>query len=86
MPEDPRLNRLFRYFTLEVGLLFGGALLLIGIVTSIWAVAAWGSGHFGPLNPTHVFRIVIPAVLTMTLGCNVIFASFFLSILGMRRR
>ena len=86
LPEDPRLNRIFRYFTLEVGLAIGGILLLVGIVTSVWAVATWGSGHFGLLDPVHVLRIVIPAVLTITLGCNVIFASFFLSILGMRRK
>ena len=86
LPEDPRLNRLFRYFTLEVGLAVGAVLLLVGIITSVWAVVSWGSGHFGPLDPAHVLRIVIPAVLTTTLGCNVIFASFFLSILGMRRQ
>jgi hypothetical protein len=31
-------------------------------------------------------RIVIPATLFLTLGVQTIFASFFLSVLGLRRR
>jgi hypothetical protein len=35
---------------------------------------------------SHTFRIVIPAALSLTLGVQTIFSSFFLSVLGMRRR
>jgi hypothetical protein len=31
-------------------------------------------------------RIVIPAALCLTLGAQTIFASFFMSVLGLRRR
>jgi glycosyltransferase involved in cell wall biosynthesis len=86
LPEDPRLNRLFRYVTLEVGLIVGGALLLIGLAGSLYAFGAWGAHSFGPLDPPRTLRIVIPAVTALTLGCQIVLSSFFLSVLGLRRR
>jgi glycosyltransferase involved in cell wall biosynthesis len=86
LPEDIRFNRLFKYVNLELGLLMGLLLLLAG--TATWAIGLefWGSRHFGPLNPEHTLRIVIPGVVMFTLGLQVILASFFLSLMGMSRR
>ncbi|HKY27717.1 MAG TPA: glycosyltransferase family 2 protein [Pyrinomonadaceae bacterium] len=86
LPEDPRLNALFKWVTLEVGLAVGGAITLIGLVSSFYAVGFWGERSFGPLNPSQTLRTVIPAVTCLTLGCQIIFCSFFLSVLGLRRR
>lgn len=86
LPEDPRLNRMFRYITLETGLIAGGLLLLAG--AAIWVVGFgyWGSHAFGPLVPDRVLRIVIPGLVTLTLGVQTILSSFFLSVLGLPRR
>jgi glycosyltransferase involved in cell wall biosynthesis len=86
LPPDPTLDKLFRYITLEIGLLFGLALISSGLAASVYAVAAWGATHFGPLNYPHTMRVVIPAALLLILGVQTIFASFFLSVLGLRRR
>lgn len=86
LPEDPRLNRLFRYITLESGLIVGSLLLLIGFLLSIYAVSSWEALSFGQLNPSDTLRMVIPAVTSMSLGLQIILSSFFLSILGLRRR
>lgn len=86
LPDDKRLNRFFRHITLESGLLVGFALVLIGIVVTLFAVGTWGASHFGDLNPEHSLRLVIPAVLLLTLGLDVVFSSFFLSVLGMKRK
>ena len=85
-PPDPALDRLFRYVTLEVGLLVGAALTVAGLATSIYAVDTWGSQHFGPMDYSHTMRLVIPAALFLTLGVQTVFASFFMSVLGLRRR
>jgi glycosyltransferase involved in cell wall biosynthesis len=85
LPEDPNLNRLFRYITLEVGLSAGFLLILIGLVVTFLAVGSWNATHFGPLDPEHSLRLVIPAMLSLTLGFEVMFSSFFLSVLGMKR-
>ena len=86
LPEDPRLNRLFHWINLEVGLIAGSFLILLGLAGSIYALDVWGQRSFGPLEPTRTLRAVIPAVTCLTLGCQIVFSSFFLSVLGLRRR
>ena len=86
LPEDPRLNRLFRTITLETGLLVGAALLGAGLLGSILAVGQWSTSSFGPLPPEIGLRRVIPSALAMVLGCETILASSFLSVLGLRVR
>ncbi len=86
LPPDPTLDSLFRYITLEVGLLVGAALIIFGLVTSVYAINIWGARHFGPMDYSQTMRMVIPAALFLTLGVQTVFASFFLSVLGMRRR
>jgi glycosyltransferase involved in cell wall biosynthesis len=85
-PPDPVFNRLFKIFTLERGLITGCLLLILGLAVSFYAVGIWGSESFGDLNPQQTLRLVIPAVLSMILGCQIILSSFFLSILGINRK
>lgn len=85
LPEDPRLNRAFRYITLETGLAIGGLLIALGIGGSILAVSGWAKDSFGALDPEHMLRIVMPSVFSLTLGVQVVCSSFFLSILGLGR-
>jgi glycosyltransferase involved in cell wall biosynthesis len=85
-PPDVQLDRLFRYITLETGLLAGALLTISGLATSVYAVGLWGSQHFGPLDYAHTMRVVIPGALLLTLGVQTVFASFFMSVLGMKRR
>jgi glycosyltransferase involved in cell wall biosynthesis len=86
LPADARLEVVFRYITLEVGLAIGVLLLMLGLAGSFYAVGTWREQHFGPLVLSHTLRIVIPACVALTLGVQIIFSSFFLSVLGMRRR
>jgi glycosyltransferase involved in cell wall biosynthesis len=86
LPEDARLSRVFRYVTLESGLLAGSLLALTGGGSWILGLAFWQSQHFGPLDSEQTLRIVIPGVVCLTLGFQIILSSFFLSVLGMSRR
>jgi hypothetical protein len=86
LPEDPRLNRLFEYITLETGLVAGVVLVALGLGGSAVAVSGWAGTHFGNLQPEQTLRLVMPSVFSLTLGVQVICSSFFLSILGLRRR
>lgn len=86
LPADERLKKLFRYVSLEVGLSIGGALVLAGVAGSIYAFGSWSFRSFPALDPSSMMRIVIPAVTSLTLGCQIIFSSFFLSVLGLARR
>ncbi|MGH8092334.1 MAG: glycosyltransferase family 2 protein [Chthoniobacterales bacterium] len=86
LPPDPRLTKLFDYITLESGLIAGIVLVGGGLSLSFYAVATWESKSFGPLNPSQTLRMVIPAALMIQIGFQTILSSFFLSVLGLRRR
>ena len=85
-PPDPKLVAAFDYITLELGLAIGAAMFLAGLVGGMAAVADWGSRGFGDLEATRTLRLVIPSVTLMILGAQGIMSSFFLSVLGLRRR
>ena len=86
VPPDPTVNRVFRYVTLETGLILGTVLILAGAAIWIFGLSYWKSRHFGPLDPEKTLRIVIPGFLSLTLGVEIVLSSFFLSVLGMARR
>ena len=81
LPNDLRLDRLLRRGNLEIGLIVGGILVLLGLAGSIYAVGSWGAEHFGNLDPTKTMRLIIPAVVSLTLGGQIVLSSFFLSVL-----
>jgi hypothetical protein len=83
-PPNRFLNRLFRYVTLETGVVAGLLTSMAGALLLGLALWSWRAAGFGSLDPVVTMRQVIPAVLLMTLGVETIFVSFFLSILGMR--
>jgi glycosyltransferase involved in cell wall biosynthesis len=85
LPPDDRLEKLFKYVTLESGIVVGLTLFLGGLGLSIYAVSDWGVHSFGTLDPTKVLRLVIPAVTAMMLGSEIVLSSFFLSVLGLKR-
>jgi glycosyltransferase involved in cell wall biosynthesis len=86
LPEDHRLNAVFNLIKLETGLVAGLVLIAAGIFGSVIAVSSWSQQNFGPLDIDHMLRIVIPSVFALALGVQVLCSSFFLSILGLRRR
>lgn len=86
LPNDARLYRLLRHLTLEAGLIVGTLLTLAGLGGSALAVSDWGRANFGVLDPSRMLRLVFPSVFSLMLGVQIICGSFFLSILGLRRR
>ena len=85
LPEDPRLNRMFRWVTLETGLIVGALLMFLGVAGSLFAVSGWARESFGALNTERTLRIVMPSVFALTMGVQITFSSFFLSILRRRQ-
>jgi glycosyltransferase involved in cell wall biosynthesis len=81
-PPHPVLARMFRYVTLEVGVLAGALMVLAGVVALVLAVISWQAVGFGNLDPSLTMREVIPAVLLLAIGTQTVFASFFISILS----
>ncbi|MGA3086017.1 MAG: glycosyltransferase family 2 protein [Thermodesulfobacteriota bacterium] len=86
LPEDARITSFLRIVNLERGLILGGLLSLAGMAGSIYAFAIWGRTSFGPLIPSITMRLAIPSVTFLAAGLQIIFASFFLSILQLRHK
>jgi glycosyltransferase involved in cell wall biosynthesis len=86
LPPNPKFERIFNYINLEVGLIFGGTLLLIGLVILGYALHIWHGAGFGDLSPQRMLRLTLPSATCFMLGVEAIFGSFFLSLLGMNRR
>jgi hypothetical protein len=85
LPEDPKLARVFKVFTLEKGLLLGLFVLLGGIFLLARSVWVWQQVHFGILPSTEEnLRRLIPAATLVVLGIQTIFSSFFMSTLGLK--
>jgi glycosyltransferase involved in cell wall biosynthesis len=84
-PPSARYYAMFDYVKLETGLAVGGLMIAAGLVGTIIAVLSWGAVGFGNLDPRLTMREIIPAAVLLTLGVQTVFASFFLSILGMER-
>ena len=85
-PVDRSYLRITSILRLEYGILVGGVLLLSGVGLSLIAFLDWNSRKFGVLEPSETFRVVVPAVLLIVIGLQLIFSSFFISILGLTRK
>jgi glycosyltransferase involved in cell wall biosynthesis len=86
LPADQGIQRALRLLRLEVTLVVGAALVILGLGGVFYAVALWERHGFGPLAPTHVMRIAIPSSVSIALGFQIMLSGFFLSLLQMRRR
>ena len=85
LPEDPKLTRIFKFFTLEKGIAAGLVVFLAGTILFLRALWLWKQAHFGLLPSTEEnLRRLIPAATLMILGIQGIFSSFFMSVLGLK--
>jgi len=86
LPPNAKLDATLKRIPLELALLLGLLLLLIGFAGAIYAVGVWGGHDFGNLDPRQLLRVVIPSALAMGMGVEIIFSALFLSVLAMGRR
>jgi glycosyltransferase involved in cell wall biosynthesis len=81
--HDRLLDGARRRLRLEHGLLFGGLLLLIGLVIAGVVLVLWLQRGLGELREE---RVALLGLTLIVLGLQTMFGAFFLSILGLRRR
>jgi Glycosyl transferase family 2 len=85
LPPSVAVRRLRRVWTLERGLAVGAVLGLAGIAGGIASLALWWGATFGRLPYDTVLRLVLPSTTALVLSCQIVFGTFFLSILDVRR-
>ncbi|MFG1947833.1 glycosyltransferase family 2 protein [Nonomuraea sp. NPDC048826] len=85
LPESRRVRKLISMVTLERGLVVGGLLALAGLAGLVMSLVHWQVRSWGALDPRESLRIVVPAATALIMSFQTIFASLFVSILGIRR-
>jgi glycosyltransferase involved in cell wall biosynthesis len=86
LPPDRHLERFFELVNLEKGLVVAGLAVLVGGGLLLAAIRQWWLAGFGPLDYAYTMRFVVPGATLVALGFQTAFSSFFVSILGMRRK
>ncbi len=82
--ENDRIIEWFlRYFNLERGLIIGASVTLSGLAINGYILIRWILGNFGPLSE---IRPGLVALTFTVIGIQMIFSSFFLSILGIKKK
>jgi hypothetical protein len=81
--HDPAFDRIRDRLRLEHGLIAGGLILLAGLVACIVIAVAWLSRGFGELSEQ---KLAIVGMTLVVIGTQIVFGSFFLSVLGLSRR
>jgi hypothetical protein len=80
--RDPWFDRMRARFRLEHGLALGGLVTLAGLVLGAILVVRWIDRGFGALSEQ---QLGILGAALITVGVQIFFTSFLLSILGLRR-
>ena len=86
LPDDPKLTRVFRIFTLEKGILLGLVFLLAGMFLLAHALWIWRQAGYGNLPPEDNLRRLIPSATLVAISVQIIFSSFFMSTLGLKTK
>lgn len=83
LEKDKIISFLTRHFKLEIGILIGGIIFTIGFFINFVIFLEWWKKFFGPL---YRIKEAILAMTFMVLGIQVIFSSFFLSLLFIEKK
>ena len=85
LPDNHHVQRARALFSLEAGILAGGAMFLVAVVLSIIAFVDWDNSSFRHLNYPNSLRLTIPAVVLLMVGVQTVLSSFVLSVLGIKQ-
>jgi glycosyltransferase involved in cell wall biosynthesis len=81
--HDPLFDKMRARLRLEHGLMAGSAVLLVGLVLCVVIALAWINRGFGELSEQ---KLAVVGMTLIVVGIQIVFGSFFLSVLGLSRR
>jgi glycosyltransferase involved in cell wall biosynthesis len=81
IPKSERFDRVLESLTLERLLTASVVLVLIGFAAMAWAVLAWATAGFGPLDSSSVPRFMIIAMTTIVAGIQLAMSAFMASMI-----
>ncbi|MBJ7428745.1 MAG: glycosyltransferase family 2 protein [Bacteroidia bacterium] len=86
LPQNQTLNKMYKYVNLESSLIVGLIVTALGIGGSVYSLMIWNKANFGYLDYSSILRLVIPSVVCIIIGLQIVLSSFFLSVLGVNKK
>jgi glycosyltransferase involved in cell wall biosynthesis len=86
LPPNKTLSRLDSWITLEFGLICGLIVTLSGFGGTIYSLYLWDQVDFGHMDYSSILRVVIPSVVAIIIGLQIILSGFFLSVLNVNKK
>jgi glycosyltransferase involved in cell wall biosynthesis len=83
LAQSERPGALFAGFSLERGLLLALLIGLAGMAGLFWAISAWVSVSFGPIEYPLVLRVLVLSLTAVAVSMQIAATSFFLSIIDL---
>jgi len=80
---DKFIEKFYTYFRLEWGLVIGFSLFMVGLLMDFFILYSWIKGGFGALLQVSKASF---ATTLMVMGVQIIFSSFFLSMLDVKKK
>jgi len=84
IPSDKKFENLFRYYTLERGMLIGLIIFLAGTAMMVYNFFSWSSAGFSDLVPSYFVRRILIGIVPVVLGIQIVIFSFIFSIIGIK--
>ncbi|HEY8014619.1 MAG TPA: glycosyltransferase family 2 protein [Dongiaceae bacterium] len=81
LPPSPMLERFWRQASLERAALAGTLLLIGGLIGLVVATIHWAAIGFGNLNLAETMRAVVPSLIAMGVGLQLVLSAFLAGIL-----
>lgn len=85
LPESNRIKKFISTINLEMGLIIGILLFVIGFFVSVNTLIIWNQSNYGSLDGKDILRKVIFASTSLVIGLQIVLYSFFFSILGLKK-
>jgi len=85
LPGREHWFKLINGKSVEIGIIIGFIIILVGVATLGYAVMGWKIANFGQISYQESLRKVIPAIICIGLGIQTVVSGFVLAILGLKR-
>jgi glycosyltransferase involved in cell wall biosynthesis len=82
--HDDRFLEATNRLSLEIGLIGGFTLIVLGLALGIYAFKSWEIQVFGILMPSRTLRYVISSGTAVLIGLQTIYGAFFMSLLAIK--
>ncbi len=86
IPQEELPDTFSKASRLEVGAICGLLIAAVGFLLLLRAFLFWRATGFGALDYASTMRIVVPGAMLAAVGTHVVWSSFLLSLLSLRRR